>query len=102
MKYLKIEENKGFFLKETEKVPAEWVSIDQITKDNLLLLLNKAISTDFEMDQFKEENLGNKTHQIIYKNIFEKFTDLLSNKTRFKDESGRIYRDALEKYSSPD
>jgi hypothetical protein len=32
MKYLKIKDNKGFFLKETEKSPAEWVSIDQITR----------------------------------------------------------------------
>ena len=80
MKYLRIENDKGYFLKEFEKSSGEWTPVDQITKENLLALLNKAISTDFDMDEFKEENLANKTHQIIYKNIFEKFTDLLSKK----------------------
>ena len=100
MKYLKIEEGKGYFLKEVnEEEATEWMPIDQITKDNLFYLLNRAISSEFEMDQFDELTLSNKAHQIIYRNIFEKFTDLLSNKTRFKDESENLYKAALEKYN---
>jgi hypothetical protein len=49
------------------------------------------------MDQFAEEGLANKTHQIIYKNIFEKFTDLLSKKlglrTRAREYIVQLFRD---------
>ncbi|MEN0052378.1 MAG: MarR family winged helix-turn-helix transcriptional regulator [Mucilaginibacter sp.] len=43
MKYLKIEDNRGFFLKETEAKNIEWKPVDEITKEDLLYLLNKAI-----------------------------------------------------------
>jgi len=100
MKYLKIEDNKGFFLyKET---PETWNEIDSLTKDGLMNLLNKAIESDFEMDEYNEELIQNKAHQIIYKNLHEKFTQLLSNKTRFKDESEMLYKDAIEKYNMTD
>ena len=98
MKYLKIEDNKAFFQK--DGVQDEWIPIDQINKDHLFYLLNKAISDDFEMDEFKEELLSNQAHRIIYKNLFEKFTNLLSNKRRFKDESENLYKAAFEKYST--
>lgn len=101
MKYLKIEENKGFFLKEEAAGPV-WIELDQIGKDDLLSLLNKAIVDEFEMDLYNEELLANKAHQIIYKNFHEKFTDLLANKSRFKDESENLYKAALEKYKATD
>jgi len=100
MKYLKIEDSKGFYLKTSDTESDTWVEIDKITKDDLMLLLNKAISTDFEMDEFKEENISHAAHQIVYKNIFEKFSELISNKTKFKDESESLYKDAIEKYST--
>jgi len=52
------------------------------------------------MDEFKEENISHAAHQIVYKNIFEKFSELISNKTKFKDESESLYKDAIEKYST--
>lgn len=99
MKYLKIEDNKGYFLRQNDETANEWVVIDQIGKDDLFNLLNKAISETFEMDDFSEENLSNKAHYIIYKNLHEKFTGLLANKTRFKDESDGLYKAAFEKYT---
>jgi hypothetical protein len=98
MKYLKIEDNKGFFLK-TENDISAWTEIDQIGKEDLFYLLNKAVSEDFELDEYLEENLSNKAHQIIYKNLHEKFIDLIANKTRFIDESESLYKAALEKYT---
>lgn len=100
MKYLKIEDNKGFFMKENEQSTTDWVQIDLITKDDLFFLLSKAVTEDFDMDEFKEDILSNKAHQIIYKNLYAKFFDLLSNKTRFKDESENLFNAALEKYKS--
>ena len=98
MKYLKIENNKGFFYKEVEQ-SFVWTEIDKINKDDLFNLLNKAISEGFEMDEFDEKLMGHKAHQIIYKSLYEKFADLLLNKARFHDESAGLYNDALNKYS---
>jgi len=95
MKYLKIENNKGYYCLEKDK----WQEIDKINKDDLLILLDKALKTDFEMDEYVQEKVSNKAHQIIYKNLFSKFTELLENKNRFKDESEQLYKDAIEKYN---
>jgi len=95
MKYLKIEDNKGFYQLGVE----DWREIDVISKDDLMKLLDKAIDSDFEMDEFKAEIIQNKAHQIIYRNLHEKFSELLGNKSRFKDESEQFYKSAIEKYS---
>ncbi len=94
MKYLKIEKNKGYYTIDEKK----WIQIDEITKDHILLLLDLAIDKDFEMDLYDSNKLANQAHQIIYKNIYEKLTDLCKNRNRFKDESKSMYREALEKY----
>ncbi len=97
MKYLKIEDNKAYFLKNVAEV-LTWTEIDQIGKDDLYFLLNKATTEEFELEEYLEEKLSNKAHQIIYKNLAEKFNDLILNKTRFRDESENLYKSALEKY----
>nr|WP_297167080.1 hypothetical protein [uncultured Dysgonomonas sp.] len=97
MKYLKIENNKGFFIKDKSQSDI-WTEIDQIEKDDLLKLLDYASSEDFELDPYDESKLANKAHQIIYKHIAEKFTSFLSNKDRFKDEADNLYKEAIEKY----
>jgi hypothetical protein len=94
MKYLKIEDGKGFFQKNTD----QWIELDHIGKEDLLVLLDKAIADDFEMDEYNTELLGNKAHQIIYKQLFQKFNELQQNKSRFKDESEQLYKSAIEKY----
>jgi hypothetical protein len=99
MKYLKIDDNKGFFRKLENTSEETWIEIDKINKDDLMGLLSKAMEPDFEMDEFNEANLANKAHQIIYKNVFEKFKELSLTKDRFKDESESLYKAAIEKYS---
>jgi len=99
MKYLKIDDNKGYFLQQKDNTP-DWIEIDRISKDNLLSLLNSAISDDFEMDVYDEAKLANKAHQIIYKSIVEKLTELIAIKSKFKDESESYYKEALEKYGA--
>jgi hypothetical protein len=97
MRYLKIKDNKGFYLKDKLKSD-EWTEIDQIGKNDLMKLLDYASQTDFEMDTYDESLIQHKAHQIIYKNLSEKFDKFLANKSRFKDESESIYKTALEKY----
>jgi len=96
MRYLKIENNKGFYRLDDSK--ENWIDLDQINKDHLLVLLKFASSEDFEMDEYKDELLQNPAHNIIYKNIYGKFNDFLGNKTRFQDSVEATYRTAIEKY----
>ena len=102
MKYLKIENNKGHFLRIKDGGASEWVEIDKINKDDLLSLLNTAISSEFEMDVYTEAEMANKAHQIIYKNIYEKLSNLETMKSKFKDESESLYKEAMEKYRIED
>lgn len=95
MVYLKIDNGKGLFFKE----PDQWIEIDQIGKEDLLVLLDKAIADEFEMDEYDAELLQNKAHKIIYKHLFQKFNELVENKSRFKDESEQLYKNAIEKYT---
>lgn len=97
MKYLKINDNKGYFLKD-KTIPDLWTEIDQIDKNDLMKLLESASEPDFEMDAYDESLIQHKAHQIIYKNLTEKFNAFLSNKSRFIDESESTYKTALEKY----
>lgn len=96
MKYLKIESNKGSYRLDTTL--ENWTEIDQIKKDHLLALLKFAATTDFEMDEYKDELLQNPAHNIIYKNIYGKFKEFTDNKTRFQDSIEATYKPAIEKY----
>ncbi len=96
MKYLKIENHKGFYRIDT--TAENWIELDQINKDHLLTLLKFASTQDFEMDEYKDELLQNPAHNIIYRNIYGKFNDFLNNKTRFQDTVEAMYKTAIEKY----
>lgn len=96
MKYLKIENNKGFYRLDTNQ--DVWTDLDQINKDHLLDLLKFASTREFEIDEYKDELLQNPAHNIIYKNIYGKFSDFLKNKTRFHDSAESSYKQAIEKY----
>ena len=96
MKYLKIENNKGLYRLDT--TAENWFELDQINKDHLLNLLKFATEEVFEMDEYKDDLLQNLAHNIIYKNIYGKFNDLLNNKTRFQDSVEAMYKIAIEKY----
>ncbi len=97
MKYLKIDNNKAFFIKDKAQ-PENWTEIDNIEKEDLMKLLDFATEDDFEMDDYNEGLLANKAHQIIYKSIYEKLNIFLTNKDRFKDQTEGVYKEALEKY----
>ena len=95
MKYLKIDDNKGYFTIDG----TTWKPIDQINKNGLLILLDRALEDGFEMDEFEDEKIANPAHQIIYKNLYERFSEITRNLNRFSDESQNIYKDAISKYS---
>jgi len=94
MKALKIENNQGHFVTEA----GDYETVDKIDKAVLLRLVNMALEDGFEIDAFDEEKLKNQAHQIIYKSIGEKLTDLHQRRNQFRDESDRLYLEAYEKY----
>ena len=96
MKFLKIEKNKGFYT--IDKIV--WNEIDTIKKEDLLKLIEYALSDEFEMDEFQKEQIANQAHQIIYKHIYEKLDELNKNKNRFLDEGEALYKEAIQKYSN--
>jgi len=95
MKYLKIDDNKGFYWDGNE-----YQEIDKINKDDLLGLLNVAETDEFEMDVYDENLLGNKAHQVIYQNIYSKFEQFSTDKSQFKAEVDNLYKEAIGKYSA--
>ena len=63
---------------------------------------NSSVATnsesEFEMDSLENHELLNEAHKIIYRSLYSKFFELLSNKTRFIEESASTYKEALDKY----
>jgi hypothetical protein len=96
MKILEIRDNKGFF---RTSANGKWKEIDTIDKNCLMALLNAFLASDVEMDPPDEKKLQNQAQQIIYKSIFDKFSSLQENKSKFKDEGDRKYLKAIQKYS---
>lgn len=94
MKILKINNGKGEFSLDG----INYSSIDTIKKDDLLNMIDLLVNSECEMDEYSDENIPNKAHQIIYKNLYRKFNELEQNKSQFKDMSENIYKDAIDKY----
>ncbi len=93
---IKIDDNKGYY--RTSEV-SEWAEITSINKEDLMALLDVFLDSNVEMDSPDDEELQNPAQRIIYKSIFEKLSNLLEDKNKFKDESDRMYLKELKKYS---
>ncbi len=96
MKLLKIENNLGYY----RDNQGAFAPVDKITKEDLLRLVNLTLDTksEVEFDEHNDDNLKNRAHQIIYKNIFEKLQELSERKQEFIDESERLYLQGYERY----
>lgn len=94
MKHLRIDAGKGQYSIDGEK----WIDIDRIVKSDLLKLIDLALGAVFEMDPYVRESIPNPAHDIIYRNLFSKLNELVTNKDRFRDESQQLYRESLQKY----
>lgn len=95
MKLLRISENVGQFLAEN----GDYVLIDRIAKEDLLRLVDRALDEDvIEMDPYDDQTLKNQAHQVIYKSIHQKLTELRGRRQEFVDESARVFLEDYEKY----
>lgn len=92
---LKIHENAGQFL----RADGTYEAIDKIEKDDLLRLVDQTLDAEeFEVDAYDEQAVKNQAHQVIYKSIAQKLTDLRKRREAFIDESARLYLAEYEKY----
>ena len=97
MKILKIENGTAQFWSVKQQ---KYISIDKIDKVELLSLLGFFLENDAEMDPLEEDRLQNQAHLIIYRSILEKFEALEQSKSKFKDQSDRLYLDEIRKYEA--
>ena len=94
MKLLSIENNSGLYLHES----GEYRTIDKITKEDLLRLVDLTLEKDAEFDAYDENAIKNQAHQIVYKSVYEKIKGLKDRKKEFMDESERLFLNEYEKY----
>lgn len=94
MKNLKIESNKGLFLRGTE-----WVDVVNITKEDLLALVKSALDDeDFEVDPYDEGMLPNPAQKIVYKHVSQQLQDIHDRREEFIERRRSIYKESYDKY----
>lgn len=91
---MRIADSKGSFILED----GAYASIDEITKEDLLRLVDLILANDVDFDEYSEETIKHPAHQIIYKSVFDKFKNLSDRKQEFADQSDRIYLSEYERY----
>ncbi|MBW7833114.1 MAG: hypothetical protein H3C29_07840 [Simplicispira suum] len=95
MKLLRISDSVGQFLAEE----GNYLLIDKIAKGDLLRLVDQILKeSEIEMDPYDDQALKNQAHQVIYKSIYQKLTELRGRRQEFVDESARLFLDDYEKY----
>jgi len=95
MKLLRINEAVGQFL----TADGVYESIDKIGKDDLLRLVDHTLEDDeFEIDPYDDQLVKNQAHQVIYRSICQKLTDLRKRRKEFIDESARLFLEDYERY----
>lgn len=95
MKLLRISDDGAQFL----AADGGFATIDQITKEDLLRLVDVTLEQDVELDDYDEARVKNHAQQIVYKNIVEKLQSLKKTRDKFVDESERLYLTEYERYA---
>jgi hypothetical protein len=96
MKCLKIIEGKGEFSVDG----VNYLPLDQIEKDKLMVMLDIALDPDqeLEMDEYDADLVTNPAHKVIYSSLYDKFTAVKANKDHFTSEINDLYQEAFNKY----
>ena len=94
MKYLRVDNRKGQFLKDDN-----WVDITSLGKDDLLRMVRAALEDDqFEIDEYDEDALPNPAHKIIYKHVCQQLTDIHARRNEYQEARRNLFKDAYEQY----
>ena len=92
---LKIEEPNGFFLGKG----GDYIPIDKIDKDELLRLVGLILSDENAgIDKFDDSKIKNQAHQVIYRSVSQKLSDLQTRRKEFLDSTARLFLAEYERY----
>lgn len=95
MKHLKIENSKGYFLRNK----TSWISILEMCGDDIKSLAKQAIyDNEFDMDALSTDLLPNPAQNIIYQRVYDQLMSLYNRRDAFKEECRNIYQEAYDKY----
>lgn len=94
MKLLRIENHLGQFLTKD----GSYHIIDEITKDNLLWIMERVLDSTGELEPYDEEKIKNQAHQVVYKSLYNNLKALEERRQEFIDESERLYLEDYKKY----
>lgn len=96
MKNLRINNGRGEF----SLNGVDYTALDEITKEDLLALLDISLDPEqeMEMDEYDTELIVHQAHKIIYHNLYDKFSEVIVNKRQFNDDVNELYEDAYDKY----
>jgi hypothetical protein len=95
MKLLRANEGYGEYL----GAAGNYLPIDKIRKEDLLRLAEATLSADVaDFDEYDENMIKNRAHQVIYKSVSSKLRDLRTRRQEFKDAAARLFLEDYEKY----
>ncbi|WP_315307558.1 hypothetical protein [Pseudoramibacter alactolyticus] len=97
MNYTKIENNKVYFI---VKEKDEWKEITEISGEDILALLGKIFNDDFGLIPYNDDEIRNECHNIIYKNLYTHFNDVLQDKDNLLDQKMNRYKTIINKYEN--
>jgi len=96
MKLLAISAGAGWF----QAADSQLRPIDEITKADLLRLVDLTLAGEVEIDPYDEASIGNRAQQIVYKSVAHKLQELSERRGEFVDESERLYLPEFERYTA--
>ncbi|ENM5919812.1 hypothetical protein CW613_003986 [Vibrio mimicus] len=97
MMILKVEQN-GQAMFSSDSV--NWKKIDEITKEDISLMLDICIDNDVLLEDSNMEKITHPAQKIIYKSIYDKFKSFINDKPNFLSQIDNLYKDALNKYKN--
>lgn len=98
MTYLKISNNQVYY-RITDDSDSSYKTIDKISKEDISVLIDIIMNSDsFDMDEYNSDKIGNTAHNIIYRNLHEKFSNLLNRKEKLIENINSLFSDAYNKY----
>lgn len=74
--------------------------ISDIQDDDLITMLEKELTEyEFELAEYDNNHIYHETHNIIYKSIYEKITDIRNDRENIIDNYLQRYSEVIDKYS---
>ena len=99
MMLLKVENNVGKF--STDGV--NFIEIEKISKDDILKIFEKVLNQDsvtIEMSNEEDKKINSPAQKIIYDNIYEKISEIISERDEINSFDNDEYGIAMKKYQT--